>query len=73
MYHTYKKKLFFIYLPLLWEHGNTHPLDPDVKSTMHPLTMKVAPQYVEVGRSLKLCSYSKHDNQHIDIVVHPSS
>ena len=40
-----------------------------MKSIVHPLTRKVAPQYMEVGRSLELCFYSKHDNQHIDVVV----
>ena len=42
-----------------------------MKSIVHLLTKKLAPQYMEIGRSLKLYFYTKHDNQPIDIVIHP--
>ena len=43
-----------------------------MKSIVHLLTRKKAPQYVEMGRSQISCFYSNYKNQHIDIVVHPS-
>ena len=42
-----------------------------MKSTVQLLTRKKVPQYMEVGRSVKLCFYSNHDNQHIDVLIHP--
>ena len=43
-----------------------------MKSIVHLLIRKVALQYVEVGRSLKMSFYLKHKNQCIDIIVYPS-